>query len=205
MRALEIGTANNGGLALWLAQRGYRVDCLNLSNSYAKVQEVHQRYQVESRVSYQVGNALDLTDSEQFDIIAFKSVLGGIAGRHSSDHEAMSVLRPLFLKIKAALKPGGVLIFADNLAGSPLHRLTRRCFVNWSQGWHYLPLDRMPELLSELGEFGLHSGGMTGCMGRREWQRSLLASLDQKVLERVIPSSWHYFCYGWARAGEAPD
>ncbi len=89
------------------------------------------------------------------------------------------------------LKPGGVLLFAENLAGTRLHRWIRKRFVAWDHYWRYLtmPVDR--DLLNGFTVLGSRSFGLMANLGRSERQRALLASGDALVAP-LIPTSWKY-------------
>jgi SAM-dependent methyltransferase len=200
---LEIGTANNGGLALWLSIMGHKTTCLNLVDSFDAVRSVHQQYDLPSQPEYHVQNAFDLDAEEAYDVIAFKSLLGGMASASKSEDHALERLRPFFARLHKALKPGGVILFADNLRGSWLHQVTRNHFVQWAKGWHYLKAGSLESLFDDFDEVHHESGGFLGCMGRTEGQRNALARLDQALFEPLMPRSWHYFAYGWARKSSA--
>jgi len=45
---------------------------------------------------------------------------------------------PSGYRLGVVLKPGGWLLFAENLKGSMLHRLLRKTFVRWANYWRYL-------------------------------------------------------------------
>jgi len=98
---LEIG-AGNGGLSLWLASKGCKVICSDLNDPIQKAYELHKKYQVLNRIEYQVLDATNIPYREKFDVIIFKSILGGI-GR---DGQYELQLKAIFEMYKA-LKKGG--------------------------------------------------------------------------------------------------
>lgn len=77
---------------------------------------------MENLITYQDIDATQIPYENEFDIIVFKSIIGGI-GRN--DNKEIQQL--VFNQIYKALKPGGQLLFAENLSASPLHRF----FSKW--------------------------------------------------------------------------
>ena len=95
------------------------------------------------------------------------------------------------------LKPGGVLLFAENLAASPLHRWLRRRYVAWEHRWRYLHMPADRDLFADLSAVEMHSTGFLAPLGRSEAQRDLLARLDA-VLMPMVPKAWRTVVYGVA-------
>ena len=93
------------------------------------------------------------------------------------------------------LKPGGVLLFAENMSGTVVHAWLRKRFVAWDHYWRYL---HVPDDLDLFAPFARVDHGTTGLLanlGRSEAQRGVLARIDG-VLCRVTPRRWHYVLYG---------
>jgi SAM-dependent methyltransferase len=189
---LEIG-ARGGGLTLWMAQRGHRVLCSDLTESEGRARPLLERYGITSGVSYQDIDATDIPYDDRFDVIVFKSVLGGIGS-----NDAIEKQRKAVASIHRALKPGGKLLFAENLAGSPLHLFLRRRFVRWGDRWRYPTLDEMRSFLAPFRSVSYGTTGFLGTFGRSEQQRALLAAMDDVALNRVVPEEWRYIVYGVA-------
>jgi hypothetical protein len=91
-----------------------------------------------------------------------------------------------------------VLLFAENLVGSPLHRWLRRRFVAWAGYWRYLewPADR--PLFAPFSHLELRTTGLLANLGRSEAQRDLLARLDVPLCW-AMPRPWHTIAHGVAR------
>ena len=77
-KVLDIG-GRNGGLSLYFALRGATVVCSDINEKgMEKARALHEKYGVEKNVRYEVIDATDIPYADEFDIICFKSVLGGV-------------------------------------------------------------------------------------------------------------------------------
>lgn len=182
---LDIGS-RGGGLSLLFALMGCQVRCTDLDNPKETAAPLHQRYNVEDRITYQALDVLKLDEEETCDIICFKSVLGGVG--HHNNYDAQ---RKMVENIYRALRPGGYLFFAENTTASPLHRFLRKHFISWSSYWRYVSLKEVEELCCPFAEVHRKSFGFWGTMGRNERQRIFLGSVDQ-LLDRFIPAEAKY-------------
>jgi SAM-dependent methyltransferase len=189
LRCLEVG-ASGGGLSVWLAAHGHSVVCSDFHHSPADAQALAARYGVGERIRYEDIDATAIPYESAFDIIAFKSVLGGI-GRD----DAIERQRAAIASMYRALRPGGRLFFAENLAASPLHALLRRAYIRWGSRWRYVTIDEMREFLQPFARVRFATAGFFGTLGRSESQRRALALLDRVA---VVPPSWRYIMYGVA-------
>ena len=122
---LEIG-AGPGGISLFIAKIGLDVLCSDLDNPKDRVSTLHNKYKFKNSIRYEAINALDIPYENQFDFVVFKSVIGGIA-RSGQDERRKLVMEQIY----KSLKPGGCLLFAENLISSPLHQFFRKHFVQW--------------------------------------------------------------------------
>lgn len=190
---LELG-ARRGGLSLWLALKGYDVVCSDLENNETVARPLHERYGVTDRISYAAIDATQIPYENHFDIIAFKSMLGGVA--FDGDIERQ---RRAMRSIYRALKPGGILLFAENLRGSRLHRMLRSRFVRWNAVWRYVALEEMHEFLQPFARVQYETTGVLGLCGRTPKMYTLLGRLDGAVLDRVVPEAGRYIMYGAAQ------
>ncbi|HZZ72706.1 MAG TPA: class I SAM-dependent methyltransferase [Pirellulales bacterium] len=191
-RALEIG-CGNGGLSLWAATQGLSVLCTDIAQPPPAVIEKHQHYEVSAQIQYQQLNALDIPFAEAFDVVLFKSILGGVGRDNHPERQAQAIQQ-----IYKALKPGGELWFAENLAASPLHRFSRRRWVRWGTAWRYVTIREMHDYLSVFREFRYKTVGFLGCFGRTAAQRTALGRID-RLVDKVVPPSWRYVLIGVAR------
>jgi SAM-dependent methyltransferase len=185
----------NGGLSLWLALKGKRVLCSDLSNAEEQALTLHERYNVTDMVKYEDIDATNIPYENQFDVIIFKSVLGGI-GRNDN----MRLQQKTITEIHKALKPGGKLLFAENLIASPLHRFFRRHFVKWGRSWRYVSISELEQFfsVSSFKNYRINSTGVLAAFGRTEWQRNILGLIDRISMNHIFPKHWKYIAYGIA-------
>lgn len=189
---LELG-GREGGLSLWLALKGKTMVCSDLKDVKTTAEQLHLRYNVSELINYQDIDATDIPYENHFDLIVFKSIIGGI-GRNGQ----YELQKKVFAEIYKALKPGGKLLFAENLIASPMHRQLRKRFVKWGNTWRYLSIEEMKGFLKDFSSYELKATGFLGTFGRNENQRYLLATIDALFFNKVIPDNWKYICYGMA-------
>jgi SAM-dependent methyltransferase len=187
-RALEVG-ARSGGLSLYLALKGCEVVCSDCQEPTDEARRKMARHGVADRVTFRTidVHAIPYGD-ETFDLVAFRSLLG-----HVSVHRESAVD-----EMYRVLKPGGLLLFAENLAGSRLHRLFRRHGVAWGVTWRYLRLEQVRELMSPFRAIGYATYGLVGCFGRTERQRRWLGHVD-RLLDPILRERAKYIVFGYAR------
>ncbi|MES2681311.1 MAG: methyltransferase domain-containing protein [Bacteroidota bacterium] len=190
--ALELG-GREGGLSLWLALKGIPVICSDLENVKQTALPLHSKYPVKNLITYEDLNALALPYENHFDIIVFKSIIGGI-GRKDSPGTQQKV----FDEIYKALKPGGKLLFAENMKASALHQKSRQLFTEWKDYWHYVPAEDMKAYLQAFSSFTMRFTGFLGTFGRNERQKQILAAADDVIFNWSCPDSWKYIAYGIA-------
>lgn len=190
--ALELG-ARDGGLSLWLALKGKQVVCSDLISPENYASKLHQKYNVAHNIRYQAIDALNIPYQNHFDVIVFKSILGGI-GRNNNFENQQKVI----LEIYKALKPNGILLFAENLKGSSLHQWMRKKFVKWGKEWRYIDVNELKQLLKPFSKFEIRTNGVIATFGRNESQRNFLAKWDNILFNKICPDSWKYIGYGLA-------
>lgn len=184
---LELGCGGNSSLSLWLAKRGDAVVCSDNGGVPESIKASHRRHGVADRVTYADVDARSIPYKNRFDVIAFKSVLGGIVREAPA-----AVAREVMLSVHDALKPGGVLLFAENLTSTPLHHFARSRFMRREATWHYFALRELQAMLSPFQSFEMTTFGLLGCFGRSEPQRRVLGKLDRSVFDKLVPARWHY-------------
>ncbi len=189
--ALELG-GREGGLSLWLSQFCNKVVCSDLENTEKTAKVLHDKYQI-NNISYQNISALEIPYQDHFDIIIFKSIIGGIAQGDNKD-----VQQKVFDQILNALKPGGMLLFAENLQSTKVHSFMRRKMNKWGDYWRYVTLAELKEFTSNFNKTTIQSNGMLGAFGRNENQKNKLGKIDKSLIDKITPSSWKYIGYGVA-------
>jgi len=189
---LELG-GREGGLALWMALKGKSVVCSDLMDVERTAKEFHRKYQLDAAIRYQDIDATQIPYENEFDVIAFKSVLGGI-GRNGNKRAQQVAID----QIHKALKPGGKLLFAENLTASGFHKFIRRKFVRWGDSWRYVTLAEVDEFLSNFTNVQIRTTGVLGAFGRTERQRRAFGAIDQTIVNRITPARWKYIVFGIA-------
>lgn len=191
-KTLELG-GHEGGLSLWMALKGKSVICSDLENVKSSAEPIHTKYKVNDLITYQDIDAANIPYENHFDIIVFKSIIGGIGRNDNYD-----IQERVFKEIHKALKPGGKLLFAENLIASSLHQKLRKKFVKWGSAWRYVSLDEIKDFLSDFSAVEIKTTGVMATFGRNENQRNMFSKLDELILNKISPNKWKYITYGIA-------
>jgi SAM-dependent methyltransferase len=189
---LELG-AREGGLSLWLALKGKQVICSDITIS-KEAEHLHKKYKVSDRIEYEEINATGIPYEDYFDVIVFKSVLGGIGKNNNYALQEQAIN-----EIYKALKPGGKLLFAENLRASALHGALRKTFQQWGGTWRYLSLHEINTLMKKFSSLDVETTGFLSLFGSSEMLRNTLAIADEKLFNKLVPKHWHYIAYGIAQ------
>lgn len=192
-KALEIG-AMNGGLSLWLAKEGADVLCSDLNGPSDEAKAKHKKHQTISQIKYAAINALDIPFENHFDIVLFKSVLGGVGRNNNEENQKTAIYQ-----MHKALKDGGELWFAENLIASPMHQFMRKKFVPWGEQWRYVSINEMLGFLDVFSEVKYMTVGFFGAFGLNEFQRKVLGNIDKVIFNKFIPKAWNYIIIGIAK------
>lgn len=188
-KCLELG-ANQGGLSLWLASHANSVLCSDIKSPRNLASGIHKKYDFASSIKYAAIDATNIPYENHFDIITFKSILGGISENGRNEFKQKTVN-----EIYKALKPGGALLFAENLEASVIHKFLRK---RWgTKDWNYLKLDELNSVFSSFNNFNYTTVGFLGCLGRTEVQRNILGHIDTGI-EKLLPKEFHYILIGVA-------
>lgn len=190
---LELG-ARNGGLSCFFASRfACDMACTDIE-PVAKARALHERHGVASLMTYRQVDACDIPwPDASFDFVVFKSMLG-VVGAHGKRHRQATAIS----EIHRVLRPGGFLLFAENLKGSPLHQVARKAFVPWGRSWAYVHLEELRALLAHFESAEVRSTGfLSAFVPQPEKLRSLCAVVDNSIL-RWLPERWNYVGYGHA-------
>ncbi len=189
LKNLENGKAaafgeREGGLSLWLALNGCYVECSDYNSLDETPLELHVKHSVSKSINY---SKQDITSTlfpdNYFDVVMFKSVIGTLNNKERQQ-KALDEMHRI-------LKPGGYLLFAENLEATRLHQYARNKFTNWGHRWRYLKWNEMNAMLSKFSKNKKKSTGFFATFGRSEGQRKFLSRIDW-LINPVIPKSWKY-------------
>ncbi|HMQ74705.1 MAG TPA: class I SAM-dependent methyltransferase [Flavobacteriales bacterium] len=187
--ALALGE-RDGGLSLMLAQHGSTTVCSDLRGPTEKARALHRAMKCEELISYETIDALAIPRPDAvFDVVAFKSMLGALS---TPERQAQALL-----EMHRVMKPGGMLLWAENLAGTRMHQWLRHRFVAWEHYWRYLRLPQDRSLFAPFDRLEVRTTGLLANLGRTERQRDVLGRLDA-VLCPLTPPGWHTVGFGVA-------
>ena len=189
---LELG-GRKGGLSLWLALKGNQALCSDLESPVKFAKQIHEKYPCNNLIQYRSIDATKIPFENEFDLIVFKSILGGI-GRNGKNELKKKTIEEIY----KALKVNGAVLFAENTAASSLHKFLRKKFVKWGDGeWNYLKYDEVESLFSSFRKVRYITVGFMGAFGRNEFQRGVLGRID-RLLDRFVPKRKRYILIGIA-------
>jgi SAM-dependent methyltransferase len=191
-RSLEIG-CGGGGLSLWLALKNSYVVCSDYREPPPHTQALHRDWRVSDHVCYQTIDATNIPYEGEFDIVILKSVLCSVGRLNRLDR-----VQQALEEIHKSLKPGGKLLFAENL-DPPIHRFFRRSFVPWGKDCRYFKRDELLTSLSMFRKTEFGTAGFLGAFGRNERQRRILGTVDRLFLSRMVGWKLHYLMFGVAQ------
>jgi len=191
LKCLELG-ARRGGLSLWLATIGHDVVCSDIENPKKIAQAHHAKFELKGKINYEAVNALETNYENEFDIIVFKSIIGGVS------RNGQYQLQQRFIdSCYRSLKDGGTLLFAENVKASSFHQFARKRFVKHGTSWNYLDIKDIPSFFTRWKSYEYKTIGFLGTFGRTEKQRVILGKID-RLLHYFIPKNKRYIVYGKA-------
>lgn len=191
-KALGLGE-RGGGLSLFFSNKGASVICSDYQWIGTALQEkavaLHERYGVNSNMQYEDIDATNIPYENEFDIIFFKSILGGIGRNHQDES-----IKKVFSEIYKALKPEGELYFVENLEGSILLRFFRKRFSSaYKKGWNYLKLNDIEKYKGEFKVISIGTFGYLACISPNETIRNILGRVDL-ILEKIFKHRYIVSC-----------
>lgn len=197
LTALELGSGFNGGASLWLALKGIRTTCSGYHRKYVGASDeakiIHHRYGVKEFIEYKEVDAIRIPYKSKYDIICYKSMLGGIVRE-----EGLDTAKKVIDGIYEALKPGGILLFAENTSSTTIHQMLRNKYGAGKNKWRYFAIGELIKLHDKFNSFEYQTYGFLGCFGLSEKQRSILGRIDQAIFSKIVPEKWNYILAGVA-------
>ena len=190
-KVLELGAFNkSGGYALHFAKKKLDVTCTGITYPDHKLISIHKKYTCHKYIKYDKVDATDISLKENFDIICFKSMLGGIARFHGLDK-----IKTVFSEIYKSLNQGGYLVFSENLFSNEIYSNLRSRYR--PDNWYYLNLDEIKSCIdyNQFKFIDYKTSGFISCIGRNELQRSILSQFDKLFFNHILPSNYHYIVF----------
>lgn len=198
-KVLTIGE-RSGGLSLWFASLGFQVTCTDYEPFPPTLKSGHRSWGVQDRIQYQHADVYKLPfDSESFDIVACKSVLGGLKlDYRDSRTRSLSNQKPAVFEMHRVTKPGGIFLGAENMRGSLVHQKLRERAWGKKVGWRHLSPPELPLLFQPYKVYDFRFYGLLGSRWRDVRKQRAAAYLDS-LLSAWAPRSWNYITFIRAR------
>ncbi len=185
---LEIG-AREGGLSLWFAKHNKTTYCSDIVNPINTAKPIHDKYDYAKNKIYYIELDATQTFSQKYDIIATKSVLGGIGRKNK-----FSLIEKTIKNIYNSLNPNGYYLFAENARATIIHKFFRNKINSWAKEWYYLNRRELLSALKIYPKFKIYSFGFFSPF----YCNNFTARMD-KIIHPIVPSSWEYIIYGIAQ------
>ena len=171
-----------GRLSLWFALKGHNVLCTDKHGIVESAKKLHNFYSVSDSIKYFNVDIMDFDfNDNQFDIIAFKSVLGALKNEINIKNAIDGMHR--------ILKPGGKLLVAENAEGSVIHSQFRFRYNKYS--WRYLNINELVKIFSPFNIIVSKQYGFFSAFGFNESIRKYLSYID-KLMNSIIPNRLKY-------------
>lgn len=185
-KVLDIG-GGGGGLSVFFALKGAEVLCTDLTLDRKKEAERNfQKQGVLGKIRYEQLDVTKMSFKKQFDIVVFKSVMGGVGWNNNYHNQELMIDN-----IYEALKDGGTLYFAENLTASRFHQWARRKFIEWGTSWRYVTVEEVKKLTAKFGHVSYATYGILGVFGRKTFLADVFGAIDS-VFDRFVNENKRY-------------
>ncbi len=184
--ALELGAGHqSGGYSLYLAQKGINTICSSQFRVNEKIKKTHQKYELSNFIEYEQIDISNIPYTNYFDIVSFKSVLGGIK-------LSKKPLEESFVQITKCLKEDGLLIFSENISSTYLHKILRKRYTSNKHGWHYYNYEELIRCCNlYFCEVNYTTNGFITNLFPERF-REMISFFDNHFFCKVIPKNYHY-------------
>jgi SAM-dependent methyltransferase len=194
-KTLTLGE-RGGGISLWLALKGYQVVCTDRDGVQETAKPLHERYRVAERIHYKSIDAFHIPyDNDSFDIVACKSVIGGLKSNYSDPStRTLESQSNAMDEINRVLKPGGCWLGAENLRGSTVHQWIRKRAKGDKLGWRHLAMEEWPHLLRSFSRYEVHCFGLVPTLSGHDWLNRVSYGINC-ALNPLTPQDWNYIVF----------
>jgi len=152
LKVLELG-AGDGSLSIWSCNLGGDVICSDLSFTDEKINTIKAQINNNQKIVFENINILDIPYTDYFDVILFKSVLGGLRSHNKQ--------KLAFKQIHKALKNNGKLLFCENMNSTYFHQYFRSK-KPWGHYWRYPSFNEFIDLSKPFRIIDYETYGLIG-------------------------------------------
>lgn len=198
LKILTLGE-RNGGLALWLALKGYNVIYSDRVPPKQTAINLHEAYKVSDKVTYLEIDVYNIPfDDNTFDVILCKSMIGGLKlSYHDKKTRTLDNQKIACEEIKRVLKPGGIFLGAENMRGSFLHQRLRAIKGKLKE-WRYLSCSDVRYIFSNFYTVDLKCYGFLGTKHPSNLINKISGGLNS-LLSGLLPPGYLYISFIAAR------
>jgi SAM-dependent methyltransferase len=191
----------DGGISLWFAKLGFDVLCTSYRAPGAEVASLHERWGVRQRVTCAAADVYKLDyPNDAFDVVASKSVLGGLALDYKdASTRTLENQKLAVTSVRRVLKPGGIYLGAENLIGTGLHMWLRKKRTKGKLGWRYLAGSELKYMFDSYSAFEQKPHGFLGTHWPGGSAVNGLCAAADLGLSRILPGGWLYISFIRAR------
>jgi len=183
IKILELGGGKNCEISMIFSYLDSKnIVCSDIDEKALKIAKERHKALGFHNINYEVIDILNIPYSKFFDIIAFKSVLGGVA-RGDNNKKRLAIK-----EIYKTLRSNGYLMFVENLEATKFHKILRQRFTKWGKSWNYLKYTETKYLLKNFSKVSFKTYSFYGFLAPYKF-RDILGYTDflfGKVRSRTL-------------------
>ena len=183
LKVLELG-AGDGSLSIWSCNQGGDVICSDLSITDVQINTIKFQIVNTEKIKFEKIDILDIPYTDYFDVILFKSVLGGLRSYNKQ--------KAAFEQIHKALKNNGKLLFCENMNSTFLHQYFRSK-KPWGHYWRYPSFYELINMSKQFRKINYDTYGLFGA-GDLPFKK-FRVKIDY-FSKLIFPIEWFYIFAG---------